>query len=101
MPCLNPSTTLTRNQTRKDVPYLTQKRFPNNWAIAEIVKQYLRGQNKQNKRKLKQAATKGKGDEDDEDDEDQLQDDDEDDERPPCKARKTRHIDELDADEAD
>lgn len=29
-------------QTRQAHPYLTEKRFPLNWAIAEMVKQYMR-----------------------------------------------------------
>lgn len=34
-------------KTRREYPYLTTKRFPLNWAVAEMVKQYLR-----NKRRL-------------------------------------------------
>ena len=29
-------------QTRKAHPYVTRKRFPADWAVAEILKQYLR-----------------------------------------------------------
>ncbi|KAG6835867.1 hypothetical protein H0H93_013811 [Arthromyces matolae] len=45
--------------TRKEHPYLTRKRFPGDWAIAEIVKQYLRNQRKETKRKLKAAGEGG------------------------------------------
>ncbi|KAJ7017633.1 hypothetical protein C8F04DRAFT_1243941 [Mycena alexandri] len=37
--------------SRKDSDYLTTKRFPLNWAQAEIVKQYLRNRRKYNVRK--------------------------------------------------
>ncbi|KAF8152494.1 hypothetical protein B0H34DRAFT_677817 [Crassisporium funariophilum] len=41
--------------TRGEHPYLTKKRFPADWAVAEIVKQYLCNQRKEAKRKLKNA----------------------------------------------
>ncbi|KAG5640500.1 hypothetical protein DXG03_008288 [Asterophora parasitica] len=58
--------------TRNEQPYLSKKRFPADWALVEIVKQYLRNQRKETKRKLKAAQDHG-----------------------PARKRTRRHIDDA------
>lgn len=51
---------------RKENPYLDKKRFPRDWATAEIVKQYLHNQRKVAKKARRNQRTSG-GDDDDDD----------------------------------
>ncbi|KAG5649569.1 hypothetical protein H0H81_003053 [Sphagnurus paluster] len=57
---------------RAAFPYLTKKRFPGDWASAEIVKLYLRGQRKSTRRKLKQRSLPNISDLEDEEDEEMV-----------------------------
>lgn len=59
-------------QVRKEFPYLTRERFPADWAIAEMVKLYLRGQRRTANKKRK--ADKDSNSESSSDDEDEDED---------------------------
>lgn len=45
-----------RWQVRKQFSYMTNERFPSDWATAEIIKQYLKNRGKHDRRKAKRAT---------------------------------------------
>jgi hypothetical protein len=81
---------------RKEFPYLTRERFPADWAIAEMVKLYLRGQRRTANKKRK-PADKDSESESSSDDEEEDEDEDEsgDESARKCRrvaAEKTRNL---------
>jgi hypothetical protein len=73
-------------QLRKN--YLAQERFPADWAVADMVKQYLRGQGKNKQRQAVLAGGVGTEDDGNDDEDEGLQ-----------VPRGARHIDNEEDDE--